>query len=402
PGVRKQNRSKERKMIRGQEVSDTNDNKSASAMFQNNKANNDRNTKASTSSNSSTTSTPQTPEAIAKEKLAIYVYEYLQHQGATRAAQTFLSEIQWEKNIALGDSPGFLTNWWCVFWDLYSAAPERQEPNNHTHEAKAFHDLNSGTLPSPNYIPQPPGDMNNMTGMPGYYARPPMGGNNMNMLGAFMGGNRYNAGRTPNIRIPNQMGMGGQLPFSNMDPSRQQQVAGGNYQNMQANSMTSGMRPFNNGMGPVPPNYNRLPSMSNGSMMGGNPMGGPSMQMAPRGPWNNPPPPSPLTPGPTRTPILSSPQGDPTTNINNNSATPVSMSPFGMKPPDQNPQMNISGTPGGIIKTETNETLEDLPTSVGTGGADAEIQRIKESMKEEVKKFEVTENSHVPEYYNMH
>ena len=30
-----------------------------------------------------------------------------------------------------------------------------------------------------------------------------------------------------------QMGMGGQLPFSNMDPSRQQQVAGGNYQNMQ-------------------------------------------------------------------------------------------------------------------------------------------------------------------------
>jgi len=28
-----------------------------------------------------------------------------------------------------------------VFWDLYSAAPERQEPNNHTHEAKAFHEL---------------------------------------------------------------------------------------------------------------------------------------------------------------------------------------------------------------------------------------------------------------------
>jgi len=84
--------------------------------------------------------------------------------------------------------------------------------------------------------------------------------------------------------------------------------------------------------------------------------------------------------------------------------SPVSldMQNFGMKPPDQNPQMNISGTTGGIIKTETNETLEDLPTSVGTGGADAEIQRIKESMKEEVKKFEVTENSHVPEYYNMH
>lgn len=70
PGVIKQNRSGERivKMIRqAQEVSDTNENKSATTMF-NNKQNNDRTTKASTSSNSSTTSAPQTPEAIAKEK----------------------------------------------------------------------------------------------------------------------------------------------------------------------------------------------------------------------------------------------------------------------------------------------------------------------------------------------
>lgn len=365
-----------------EEVSDTQQN-DKSAMFPNKQ--NERTTKASTSSNNSTTSTPQTPEAIAKEKLAIYVYEYLQHQGATRAAQTFLSEIQWEKNITLGDSPGFLTNWWCVFWDLYSAAPERQEPNNHTHEAKAFHDLNSGTLPSPSYIPQPPGDMANMAGMPGYYARPPTIGasNTMGMMG-FM--NRNYAGRAPSLRMPNQMGMGGQLSFSSMDPSRQQQVAGGNYQNMQGSSLTSpGMRPFNNGMG-VPPNYNRLPSMSNGNMMGGNPMG-PSMPMGPRGPWNNPPPPSPLTPGPARTPILSSPQ---------DAATPVSMSPvnldmqgFGMKPADS--QIPISG--------DSNEQqLDEMPTAA----ADAEIQRIKESMKEEVKKFEVTDNNHVPEYYNMH
>jgi len=51
-------------MIRGEEVSDTNE---KTAMFSN-KQNNDRTTKASTSSNSSTTSAPQTPEAIAKEK----------------------------------------------------------------------------------------------------------------------------------------------------------------------------------------------------------------------------------------------------------------------------------------------------------------------------------------------
>ena len=28
-----------------------------------------------------------------------------------------------------------------VFWDLYSAAPERVDHHNHTPEAKAFHEL---------------------------------------------------------------------------------------------------------------------------------------------------------------------------------------------------------------------------------------------------------------------
>ncbi|ROL54099.1 Single-stranded DNA-binding protein 2, partial [Anabarilius grahami] len=72
--------------------------------------------------------------------LALYVYEYLLHVGAQKSAQTFLSEIRWEKNITLGEPPGFLHSWWCVFWDLYCAAPERRETCEHSSEAKAFHD----------------------------------------------------------------------------------------------------------------------------------------------------------------------------------------------------------------------------------------------------------------------
>ncbi|XP_022255197.1 single-stranded DNA-binding protein 3-like isoform X2 [Limulus polyphemus] len=115
---------------------------------------------------------PSDPQA--REKLALYVYEYLLHVGAQKAAQTFLSEIRWEKNITLGEPPGFLHSWWCVFWDLYCAAPERRETCEHSTEGKAFHDygfINSGyavngmthnpTVPSP-LSHMAPGD-----GMPG-------------------------------------------------------------------------------------------------------------------------------------------------------------------------------------------------------------------------------------------
>ncbi|XP_065733900.1 single-stranded DNA-binding protein 3 isoform X21 [Phocoena phocoena] len=83
----------------------------------------------------------------AREKLALYVYEYLLHVGAQKSAQTFLSEIRWEKNITLGEPPGFLHSWWCVFWDLYCAAPERRDTCEHSSEAKAFHDYPPGGVP---------------------------------------------------------------------------------------------------------------------------------------------------------------------------------------------------------------------------------------------------------------
>lgn len=78
-------------------------------------------------------------------------------------------QIRWEKNITLGEPPGFLHSWWwcvqglawaghgggsvgacgetivppaahSVFWDLYCAAPDRREACEHSSEAKAFQD----------------------------------------------------------------------------------------------------------------------------------------------------------------------------------------------------------------------------------------------------------------------
>uniref|UniRef100_A0A8C1NXK7 Si:ch211-130m23.3 n=1 Tax=Cyprinus carpio TaxID=7962 RepID=A0A8C1NXK7_CYPCA len=66
-------------------------------------------------------------------------------------------QIRWEKNITLGEPPGFLHSWWCVFWDLYCAAPERRETSEHSSEAKAFHDYSAAATQSP-VIGSPPGD----------------------------------------------------------------------------------------------------------------------------------------------------------------------------------------------------------------------------------------------------
>ncbi|XP_068280425.1 single-stranded DNA-binding protein 2-like isoform X6 [Nyctibius grandis] len=97
-------------------------------------------------------------DSQAREKLALYVYEYLLHVGAQKSAQTFLSEIRWEKNITLGEPPGFLHSWWCVFWDLYCAAPERRETCEHSSEVKAFHDYSAAAAPSPVLGNIPSGD----------------------------------------------------------------------------------------------------------------------------------------------------------------------------------------------------------------------------------------------------
>lgn len=94
---------------------------------------------------------PMTSEIDAKEKLIVYVYEYLNHSGAKRAAQTFIDEIAYEKDIQINqaEGPGFLVNWWCVFWDLYCAAPEKRNQPEPSSEARAFHDYNMRAVMSP-------------------------------------------------------------------------------------------------------------------------------------------------------------------------------------------------------------------------------------------------------------
>uniref|UniRef100_A0A8C6P8G8 Single stranded DNA binding protein 4 n=1 Tax=Nothobranchius furzeri TaxID=105023 RepID=A0A8C6P8G8_NOTFU len=146
-------------------------------------------------------------------RLALYVYEYLLHVGAQKSAQTFLSEIRWEKNITLGEPPGFLHSWWCVFWDLYCAAPDRRETCEHSSEAKAFHDYSAAAAPSPVMGNMPPND-----GMPGGPMPP-------GFFQPFMSP-RYPGGPRPSLRMPNQPP--GSIPGSqpllpnSLDPTRPQ------------------------------------------------------------------------------------------------------------------------------------------------------------------------------------
>lgn len=91
-----------------------------------------------------------TSELDAKEKLIVYVYEYLIHSGAKQAADNFKETIGYGKDIKVNEGPGFLLDWWCVFWDLYCAAPERRhtQPESSS-DARAFHDFMRQTPMSP-------------------------------------------------------------------------------------------------------------------------------------------------------------------------------------------------------------------------------------------------------------
>ncbi|KAM6230293.1 single-stranded DNA-binding protein 2 isoform X20 [Numenius arquata] len=210
-------------------------------------------------------------DSQAREKLALYVYEYLLHVGAQKSAQTFLSEIRWEKNITLGEPPGFLHSWWCVFWDLYCAAPERRETCEHSSEAKAFHDYSAAAAPSPVLGNIPPGDGMPVGPVPPGFFQP------------FMSP-RYPGGPRPPLRIPNQAlgGVPGSQPLlpSGMDPTRQQghPNMGGPMQRMTPPRGMVPLGPQNYG-GAMRPPLNAL----------GGP-GMPGMNMGPGGgrPWPNP------------------------------------------------------------------------------------------------------------------
>uniref|UniRef100_A0A8C8A6Y4 Single stranded DNA binding protein 3b n=1 Tax=Oryzias sinensis TaxID=183150 RepID=A0A8C8A6Y4_9TELE len=230
--------------------------------------------------------TPVPSDSQAREKLALYVYEYLLHIGAQKSAQTFLSEIRWEKNITLGEPPGFLHSWWCVFWDLYCAAPERRETCDHSSEAKAFHDYSAAAAPSPVMGGMPPGE--GMPGgpmPPGFFQGPPGPQGSPHpqppppnsMMGphsqSFMSPRFAGGPRGPPMRMANQPPGGGPGPhpmLPNMDPTRQGHPTLGQMQRMGGprgmgpmgpgpQSFGGGMRPPHNSMGPGMPGVNMGP-----------------------------------------------------------------------------------------------------------------------------------------------
>uniref|UniRef100_A0A0R3RWN8 LisH domain-containing protein n=1 Tax=Elaeophora elaphi TaxID=1147741 RepID=A0A0R3RWN8_9BILA len=132
------------------------------------------------SSNRTQTTLTSQSEAAAKEKLAGFVYEYLVHNGATKTAESFkgemLSQNNASKQISIGDAPGFLQNWFFLFWDLYSAAPERRDTCEASQEAKAFHEYG---FMNPNHVPPAGAPM--MNGMHSSHLFPPAAASSLNM-----------------------------------------------------------------------------------------------------------------------------------------------------------------------------------------------------------------------------
>uniref|UniRef100_A0A8C7PFC0 Single stranded DNA binding protein 3b n=1 Tax=Oncorhynchus mykiss TaxID=8022 RepID=A0A8C7PFC0_ONCMY len=210
----------------------------------------------------------------AREKLALYVYEYLLHIGAQKSAQTFLSEIRWEKNITLGEPPGFLHSWWCVFWDLYCAAPERRETCDHSSEAKAFHDYSAAAAPSPVMGGIPPGEGIASGPMPpGFFQV-------TDFYHSHTQFTLYGRGR-PLDSAPPGGGPGPHLMLQTMDHTRPQGHP--NLGPMQRMSGPRGMGP----MGPGPQNFGggmRPPHNAMGPGMPGVNMMGPGAGR----PWPNP------------------------------------------------------------------------------------------------------------------
>ncbi|XP_064353694.1 single-stranded DNA-binding protein 4 isoform X2 [Dromaius novaehollandiae] len=353
----------------------------------------------------------------AREKLALYVYEYLLHVGAQKSAQTFLSEIRWEKNITLGEPPGFLHSWWCVFWDLYCAAPDRRETCEHSSEAKAFHDYSAAAAPSPVMGTMPPSEglpagpvppaffQGPPGSQPSPHAQPPPHNPSAPMMGPhsqpFMSP-RYPGGPRPALRMPNQppVGVPGSQPLlpNAMDPGARSQGhpnMGGPMQRMNPPRGMAAMAPQVSRGGhwggdaqalappahPPPP----FPLQTYGSGMRPPPSslagpGMPAMNMGPggRGPWPNPNANSiaysssspgnyvgpPGGGGPPGTPIMPSP-GD-STNSSENMYT--MMNPIG--PAGSRPNFPMGPGPEGPMGGMSAMEPHHMNGSLGSGDMD--------------------------------
>lgn len=368
-------------------------------------------------------------DAQAREKLALYVYEYLLHIGAQKSAQTFLSEIRWEKNITLGEPPGFLHSWWCVFWDLYCASKDIRDS---TYGANGM-EYNAGPAASP--LSQLPPDMPSIP--PGFFQnttmRPndgpnhpsahsqPMPHSQMMASQSFMGP-RYPGGPRPGVRIPQMPndfnGPPGQPIMPSMDPSRQgpsssmNNPRGPSMGPLGPGSYGPGFRgpPPNSALGPggpMPPMGGRPPWQPNSSTpmnYSSSPLGsygGPGGSGGPSGPG---------------TPIMHGPQDSNSAggenmysvmkpNVGGNLPGDFPMGgPDGPGPIGQmGPVMSGEGMDGiknfpandgqGIPREDSSSGMGDYNLGFGSSSENdqnesAAVLKIKESMQEEAKRFE--------------
>ncbi|CAF0799346.1 unnamed protein product [Didymodactylos carnosus] len=286
-------------------------------------------------------------------------------------------------------------SYYSVFWDLYCAAPERREQFGHSEEAKAFHDygfISSNFPPNgmPNNNPNSNPNslqMNTNETMPNStvpYFSPPNGQPNM-IPAPFI---RYpNPPPRSLVRLPNQPDYNGQnalLP-SNLEPGRNVRLG------------SPGTRSFRSGQ--------NMPSAMSPSMQMGQNQG-----VSAR--WN-------ITNSPNPCPPMTSPQ-----DSNGGEIPPYPMRPGGMGPVlyhEHMPHMQsippelvhgpINGEYDHMKHSHSPMSVSQQPTMSNTGppshlppdianfppynqesdhssGDNEAIQKIKESMQEEVKKFD--------------
>ncbi|CAD5211634.1 unnamed protein product [Bursaphelenchus okinawaensis] len=227
-------------------------------------------------------------ETEAKNKLANYVYQYLCY-NAPKTAEVFGTEVLNGASPPVGDSPGFLMNWWMVFWDLYISTPDRRDKETPTAEAKAFMEysyssVNGGVPPFPNqmgvgmgpnvgdyYRPQAPNASNQASPVPG-------------AIPGYQGFSRY---MPPRAQMPNQ------FPRAPFDPRMMHMQTNGTRMNFRppyrpymdspstptfGNGMVNGapisstpsMMPSPGSSGPMPTDANNMPSQHFNIMMNPN------------------------------------------------------------------------------------------------------------------------------------
>lgn len=262
-------------------------------------------------------------ETTAKERLASYVYEYLLQTGASKTAEAFKDEMMANQNqnviVPLKQSEKtFLLDWWVLFWDLWSAAPERRETNEmfptHSTEAKYFHESIMGVPPGMNGHYGPPMGMDMMGGHPGSFggrgfppgrmppglppnAFPPMFNPALQRMpnpsmrmgppGAQFGGGMPRPG-VPGAPMGDMGGMprydfmspGGAQPFPG--PSGSGMIPNGGMPHMSLNSPNMGPPPGGDpnmpgafmGMAPMPPTSSSMPFGMTDQPMSAGPAGG--------------------------------------------------------------------------------------------------------------------------------